>query len=371
MKILMLAWRDIKNPLKGGAEVLTHEMLKGWAAKGHEVTLFSSAFKDYKDREVIDGINIIRAGNRYSVYLQAYKFYNKEFKGKFDVIIDQVNTIPFFTPLFVKEKVIIYINQLAKEVWFYESTFPINILGYLLEPIYLKIYKKFKVITISESTKDDLIKLGFNSNNVKIIPMGISNKPLIGLPSKDEVPTFIYVGRITKSKRVHDIIKAFSLAKLSVQNAKLKIIGTWKDDYKKQLDKLISRDMIQDVEFLGFKSTIEKMESMSRAHAILVASIREGWGLIVTEANSMGTPAIVYNIHGLRDSTKDEVTGIVCKINTPQEMSKQMVRLITDDNIREYLSTNALEWSKDFNWERTSNEGLIILENFLNEQISL
>lgn len=366
MKILILAWRDIKNPLKGGAEILTHEVAKRWVKKGHEVTLFSSAFEGYKERETIEGIQIIRAGSRFGVYWQAYKYYKREFKGKFDIVVDQINTVPFFTPLYVKEKLIVLIHQLAREVWFYEAGFPVNIIGYLLEPLYLRLYKNSKVITVSESTKNDLLKLGIKSDNIRIMPEGINNKPLDKIVEKENVPTFIYVGRITRSKRVHDIIKAFGIAKKQLKDARLKIIGGWKEDYKKQLDKLIERNKIEGVEFLGFKSAEEKLELMAKAHAILVASVREGWGLIVTEANSMGTPAIVYDVHGLRDSTRDEVTGIICKKNIPDEMARQMVRLIRDRELRQRLSQNALEWSREFSWERAAEESLKIMEEWTN-----
>jgi hypothetical protein len=63
MKILILNWRDIKNPSSGGAEVLTHELASRWVAKGHSVTLFSSKFHQSKREEITDGIRIIRCGN--------------------------------------------------------------------------------------------------------------------------------------------------------------------------------------------------------------------------------------------------------------------------------------------------------------------
>ncbi|MFH1856885.1 MAG: glycosyltransferase family 4 protein, partial [Candidatus Omnitrophota bacterium] len=209
MKILYFNWRDIKNPKSGGAEVLSHELAKRWAEKGHEVVFFSAYFKGAKREEVVDNVKIIRAGNAVTVYWQAYCYYEKFFRGKFDVIIDEINTIPFFTPLYVKETVICHINQLAREVWFYESPLPVAVCGYLAESWMLKPYKKQLMITISESTKDDLVGLGFNKDKIFIIPMGIDFKPLEKVLEKENKPTVLYVGRLKKSKRVHHIIEAF------------------------------------------------------------------------------------------------------------------------------------------------------------------
>ena len=96
MKILWLNWRCWLNPAMGGAEVFTYEVAKRWAACGHEVTLFASKFSGCKNEETIDGVKIVRAGGRFTVYRQAKRFYSKRFKKEgFDVIIDEINTQPF------------------------------------------------------------------------------------------------------------------------------------------------------------------------------------------------------------------------------------------------------------------------------------
>src|SRR5665811_1558618 len=98
MDILLYNWRDIKNPEAGGAEVFTHENAKRWVEKGHNITWFTSVFPGCKKEEIIDGVNIIRDGGKFTVYLKAREYYQKQFKGKFDVIIDEINTMPFFNP---------------------------------------------------------------------------------------------------------------------------------------------------------------------------------------------------------------------------------------------------------------------------------
>jgi len=350
----MLSWRDIKNPEHGGAEVVTHEHMKRWVKKGHKCTLFTSAFSDCKREEIIEGYNVIRAGNKYSVYYQAWRYYKKHFEGKFDLVIDQINTIPFFTPFYVKEKKIVLIHQLAKEFWFYETKFPINLLGYLIEPLYLKFYKNLLTMTVSNSTKQDLLSLGFS--NIKIIPEGIDFKPLAKVPKKEKEPALIFVGRLKKVKRPHHAIKAFKLVKKEIPNVKLWIVG---DGYfKKKLKKLTYKG----IKFFGHISKKEKLELMKKAHAIIVPGLREGWGLIVTEANAMGTPAVGYNIHGLRDSIKDYKTGLLTKKNNPEELSKKILELLNNNVLKEELSKNALSWSKKFSWDNSAKESLRILE---------
>ena len=94
MNILILNWRDVKNPKSGGAEIVTLEHAKYWVKKGHNVTWFTSSFKGAKREEILNGIKIVRYGNFITVYLFA-PFYYLFSKTKFDIIIDQIHGLPF------------------------------------------------------------------------------------------------------------------------------------------------------------------------------------------------------------------------------------------------------------------------------------
>jgi glycosyltransferase involved in cell wall biosynthesis len=95
---------------------------------------------------------------------------------------------------------------------------------------------------------------------------------------------------------------------------------------------------------------------LSQAHLILVPGVREGWGLVVTEANAMGTPAVAYNVNGLRDSVRDGQTGILVKKNTPQSLAHASIALLQDQYTLNKLSLNALTFSKEFTWDNTADK---------------
>lgn len=355
MKILIFNWRDIENPTSGGAEVVTHEIAKRLAAKGHTITIFTSAFKSCQKSEIIDDVEIIRSGSRYTVYFKARQYYEKH-SGEYDVVVDEINTRPFMTPKFVKNgtPIIALIHQLAREFWFYETPFPISWIGYhWLEDRWLKNYTDIPTITVSQSTRQDLLKLGFK--DVKIIPEGLSIKPMTSLPEKEDKPTFIFVGRMGQAKLPDHVIAAFTHIKQSIPDAKLWMVGN--GDMRKELE----YKKLESVTFFGHVDGQTKYELMSRAHAILVPGVREGWGLVVTEANAMGTPAIGYDVHGLRDSIRDGETGLLCDGN-PEAMADMAVGLLEDEARRERLSGNGLEWAGEFDWDRSAVETLRILE---------
>lgn len=358
MRILLFNWRDIKNPHAGGAEIFTHEIIKRWAAKGHDVTLFTSKFPGCRLEEKIDNIKIIRDGGKYTVYWKARDHYNKQFKGEFDIVIDEVNTFPFFTPFYVKEPIVCLIHQLAVEFWFYEVKFPFSLFGYILEPYYLKIYRNFPTFTVSESTKHDLLNLGFS--DIYVIPEGLNQKALEKIPEKEKEPTLIYVGRLKRAKRPDHVINVFKLVKEEISNAKLWIVG---DGYfKEDLMKIVKRYSLEDVHFFGRVSERKKMELMKKAHVIVVPSIREGWGLIITEANACGTPAIGYNVPGLKDAIKNGETGLLTERNDQKSLAKTILKFFKDNSFREKLTKNALKWSHDFSWDNSASISLKILK---------
>lgn len=360
VRILLFNWRDIKNPDAGGAEIFTHENVKRWLEAGQSVTFFTSEFPGCLKEETIDGVKVVRCGGKYSVYLQAYRYFRKH-GSEYDLIIDEINTLPFLTPLYVKnKKIIVLIHQLAREVWLYEMPMPISALGYLLEPFYLRLYKKIPTLTISESTKSDLEKLGFGE--IYIVPKGVPFKALKVMSAKFQVPTLLYIGRLKRSKRVHEIIRAFYLVRRNIPEARLEIAGEGDTSYLRYLKSLIANhDLADHVSFHGAVDNDTKLDLMKKAHALLVASVREGWGLVVTEANACGTPAVAYNVPGLRDSIRDGETGILCE-TTPEAMAEKASEILLNEKLSLDLSNKALEWAKEFDWAISAKKTLEAIE---------
>ncbi|NCU42668.1 MAG: glycosyltransferase, partial [Candidatus Moranbacteria bacterium] len=118
----------------------------------------------------------------------------------------------------------------------------------------------------------------------------------------------------------------------------------------------------KDIEYLGRVDVEKKREIMQKSHIITVTSVKEGWGLIVTEANSQGTPAIVYNVDGLRDSVKDKKTGIVVEQNTPEVLAQKIILLFQDTETYQKLRKNAQEWSKELTFDKSYEDFVRILE---------
>ncbi len=365
MNILILNWRDPKNPKSGGAEIVTLEHAKAWVKKGHNVTWFTSKFNEAKKEEKINGINIVRRGNFLTVFLHAPFFYlsRRSFSGGgFDIVIDEIHGLPFFTPLYAKIPKIAFIHEVADEIWDYMFPFPLNKIGKFIEPLYFKLYKNVKFWTDAESTIDDLVSKGIKRKNCMAINCPINNKPVENLPKKEKVPTFIFVSRVVKMKGIEEVIRSFFYILKELKDARLWIVGDGEKKYVAELKETMrSFSISTKVKFFGRVEDSKKLELMRKSHLLLHASIKEGWGLVVIEAASQATPSVVYDVSGLKDSVKNDKTGIVLKENSAKEMAREAIELINNKQKYNNLQKNGLEWAKSLTWERATKQSLDLL----------
>jgi len=259
--------------------------------------------------------------------------------------------MPFFTPLWADIPTLTLIFQLAREVWWYESRFPVSALGFIAERFYLMPYRNNSAVTISRSTEADLRRLGF-LGNIAVMPIGTER----GLShcGKSSPPIYLYVGRLAPSKRLEDVIRAFALFRNAASTGELHIVGAGSTRYFHSLVRLVERlGVRQWVVFDGHLSKSDKHRLMCKAHVLLMASVREGWGMVVTEANAYGTPAVVYNVGGLRDSVRHGLTGLVVK-PIPRAMADGMLQLWRNPLLYAHLAEEAKAWSACFTFDRSA-----------------
>ena len=367
--ILWLAWKDYTHPQAGGAEVVLREFMQRQVADGHRVSLLTVRHKGAKAREMLDGIDIIRIGtNRYTHSFQALWHYVRHLRGRYDVVIETVNTAPYLSILFkTRAKRFALAHQLAREVWFHELKSPLSHIGYyILEPTALRLMSRAKVplITISESTKQDIAKFGWNPERTHIVSEGIEMTPVDDLraTTKYSRPTILSLGAMRGMKRTLHQIEAFEQAKKHIPDLRFKLAGDSKSPYGQQvLERIAASPYKDDIEYLGRVSPTDKITLMRRCHLIVVTSVKEGWGLIVTEAASQGTPAVVYDVDGLRDSVRNGETGIVSQ-PTPASMADGIVELLTDPQRYQAVRHNAWEWSQDITFDKGYQQFNTVLE---------
>lgn len=323
--------------------------------------MFTSCFRGCKKEESKDGIRIIRGGGKYSVYWKAPQVYRRLFSREdYDVVVDEINTIPFLTPKFVRngEKIIPLIHQLAREYWFYETPFPMNLLGYYyLEEKLLKSYMKIPTVTVSNSTRKDLMELGFEE--VFVVGEGLNFRPLQKVSEKTIHPVIVYAGRLKRAKRPDHAIQAFNIIRKTVPEAELWIIGD--GPFREELMK----NACGNVRFFGALSSQERRDLIKKSWVLVNPSVREGFGLNVVEANALGVPCVAYDVPGLRDSIQHGETGILVGSGGTNALAEAVARILMNDALKTRLSEKALVYSRSFSWDKVANEFIKVVETIL------
>ncbi len=363
MRILILNWRDPLNPRSGGAEIVTLELARQWTKHGYSVTWYASRFPNSTKKTSVYGIDVIRYGNYFTVYLLA-PFYYLFNRNRFDIVVDQVHGLPFLTPLYVRKPKLVLIHEVAGEIWDNMFIFPISKFGKLAELLYFIFYRRTDFMVPSKSTRHELLDKGISAKNITIFNCGVNSMPLQKFP-KEKSPTFIFVNRLVRMKGVENVINSFPYILEQLPSSKLWLVGGGEASEVKRLKKVIAtRKLNSKVTFFGRVAEVKKFELMRRAHIMLHASVKEGWGLVVIEAAGQKTPSVVYNVGGLRDSVRHGKTGIIIKNNTPESLASEASTLLKNRKLYSKIQKNAYAWSKSFTWESSAKPSLRIFKKF-------
>lgn len=362
--ILVINWQDITHPLGGGAEVHFHEIFKRVVAAGHRVTLLSCLYENALSEEVIDGIRIIRRGTRDFFNYSVPRVYRQlAAQEKFDIVIDDLNKIPFYTPFFVKEPLLAIAHHFFGKSIFLEVSFQYAAYVYLSEMLVRYVYRRTPFAVVSESTRKELKEWGIKK--IELLPNAVDmSRYQVMRDVKSKTPVIGYLGRIKKYKSVDHIIRAMPEILKSVPNAILKIIGD--GDALPDLKKLAGElGVEQNIEFTGHVSHEDKVKLINESWLVVNPSSKEGWGLTVIESNACRVPVVAANSPGLRDSVVDGETGTLYDYGNLNKMAQAVIDLIQNENKRSRYEANALAWAQKWDWDESARKAVSIIENII------
>ncbi|MBW7955338.1 glycosyltransferase [Patescibacteria group bacterium] len=365
LNILIFNWRDTKHVWAGGAEVYVHQIAKRLVQAGHSVTLFAGNDGKSQRLETVDGVQVIRRGGFYTIYFWACIYYLFRIRGRYDVVIDCENGIPFLTPLFVRKPIFLLIFHVHREVFTKHLIAPLALLARTIEELIMPfIYRDLPVLTISESSKKEITSLGISDPDlISIIHPGIT-LPKQKTFTKTKHPSMCYVGRLKPYKNVDVALRAFKTVLEKHPEAIFTIagIGEWGSTLKRLAKEL---EIESNVVFLGKVSEQEKNELYASQWIAVQPSMIEGWGITVIEANAYGTPVIASKVKGLKDSVCDGETGILVPPGKPAELAQAIEQLFSSKTKLKAYSKSAQLWAKNFSWDNAAQKLETVLLNNL------
>jgi glycosyltransferase involved in cell wall biosynthesis len=309
----------------------------------------------------LEGIEVHRIGNRTTYPFLVRRYFERNLRANdYDVVIEDLNKVPLYTPMWGVPKLVALVHHLFGATVFREAPAPLAAAVWLSERPLGTLYGKVPFQAVSVSTADDLVRRGISRGAIRVIYNGVDSNRLTPNPvERAKKPVFVYLGRLKKYKRVDVVIRAF--AELNVPEATLEIAGT--GDYRAQLEGLVNSLGLGDrVNFLGFISEEAKLHLLRRAWASTLASPKEGWGISNLEAAACATPVIAANSPGIRESVVDGETGFLVPPDDPGAMAAAMRGIVESRELVNVLGAAGRRFAQNFTWDRAANDTLSHLE---------
>jgi glycosyltransferase involved in cell wall biosynthesis len=367
-RILVINWRDITNPEAGGAEVHLHEIFRRVASRGHRVVLLASGYPGAAREETVDGIHVIRRGTWWNFNFVVPGVYLSSLRHQgFDIVIDDINKIPFYTPLYVHTPLLALMHHLFSESIFHETAFPFASYVYASERAIPLVYRRTRFTVVSESTRDELIDRGVAPSRIAVIHNGIDlNRYQPDTRRRSPEPNVVYLGRLKKYKSIDLVLHSMKRVLETLPSAKLTVVGDGDD--RPRLEALARQmEMDRAVRFTGRVSEKEKIRILQRAQVVVNPSRKEGWGVTVIESNACGAPVIASDVPGLRDAVQDGKTGVLVRYGDVQSLAASVILMLRNPRVREEFSRRAITWARGFSWDRATHQTLQVIEEVVSE----
>lgn len=363
-RILVLSRRSITNPLSGGAGRYIHEIFRRLSTS-HSITILTGGSKEQRSVEEIDGITYRRFSEPFQRVLLPIRYVTK-FSRQTDLLVDNADVgIPWLSPLYTRVPRITIIHQLVREIFYDEFPRPVSDLGFGLEPLMYRIYSRSKIVAASQSTARDLMHCGVPYDNIDVVEPGCSNPGFERPELRERSPwTIGCVSRLMKYKGLQFAFSALSKLRESLPDVKLLVAGS--GPYQQELSRM-AREMgvSHHVNFLGRLSEECKFKLYGQSRVAIYPSYREGFGISVIEANSMGTPVVGWDVPGSRDSIVNGTTGLLAPFPNEIAFADRLSTLLTDDATWLSLSDRALKWAQEHSWDRSAEKFERVIENKL------
>jgi glycosyltransferase involved in cell wall biosynthesis len=357
------SWRDLDDPDAGGSELHHDAIFTRWAAAGLDIVHRSSTADRPRNLDR-NGYRVVQRGGRYGVFPRAIVAEVLRRSGPRDAVVEIWNGVPWVSPLWHRGPGVTWLHHVHGDMWDAELPAMQARFGRALESrIAPPWYRRRHVVTLAESSRQELLELGFPAHRLRVVPPGVdpgfSPAPAGPTPLVPPGMRFVIaVGRLVKVKRFHTLVDAVRVARERVGDLGLVIVGEGPE--RAHIQAHVSASGATDwVRLPGRVDDAELVAMYRGAEAVLSASFAEGWGMTLTEAAACGTPAIATDVTGHRGAVVDGRTGIL--VGNVGDLGPALADLLEEPERHRRLSVAAAERAATLSWDRCAADNLEVL----------
>ena len=272
--------------------------------------------------------------------------------GPVDALVEIWNGMPWLSPLWSRLPRVVFLHHVHGEMWPMVLPSPLAEAGNLLESrLAPPFYRRSRIVTLSESSRRQIVALpGVRARDVSVVPPGISPCYLPGGQRSDR-PLVVAVGRLVPVKNFPRLVGILARVRERIPDLEAIIVGEGME--RTSLEARL-REVGADgyVSLPGRVSPGELVHLYRRAWVVASTSVREGWGMTVSEAAACGTPAVATRIPGHIDVIDHGITGMLA--DRDDEFEGQLETLLTDPLLRRRLGQAAAARVAPLTWEATA-----------------
>lgn len=362
--VLLLCWRDTGHPQGGGSERYLERIGSELAARGSRVTLLTAHYPGAPRKQMRDGVLVLRAGHRLSVYPRALATLLGARLGcgrlagyRPDVVVDTQNGVPFFARLVVAAPTVVLVHHCHREQWPVAGPLLARLGWFVESRLSPRVHRHDRYITVSDPSAAELAALGVDRDRITVVRGGIDPVP-DGVIAETMSPgmRLVAVSRLVPHKQIEHAFTVVARLAATGIDTHLDVVGDgwWGARLR---EAAADHGVVDRVVFHGHVSDRRKHEILAAADLHVMPSRKEGWGLAVIEAAQHGVPTIGYRSSaGLTDSIVDGVTGLL--VDDVDGLVAAAAELATDEQRRTALGAAARERSHGFSW-RTTTDGFV------------
>jgi glycosyltransferase involved in cell wall biosynthesis len=358
-RIDVVAWRDFDDPEAGGSELHAHRVVSAWAAAGLDITMVTSSVPDARRIIRRNGYRVVRRSGRYSVFPRTMLSGLAGTIGGGDGLVEIWNGMPFLSPVWARSPRVVFLHHVHAEMWKMALPNGLAQLGHAIEHrMAPPIYRRSQIVTLSTSSKNEIVeRLHIPAEQVTVSPPGVEPAFSPG-GERSEVPLVVAVGRLVPVKRFELLIEA--LVRLKPRHPELRAVIVGEGYERARLEALVTRHGAGDwISLPGYVSDEALIALYRRAWVVASTSLREGWGMTVTEAGACGTPSVVSRISGHEDAVVHGRSGLL--VDDQDEMVGALDATLADEVARKRLGIGAQEHAEQFTWDATARVTLAVL----------
>ncbi len=355
----------------GGADKRLWELARKLAEDGeHEVHVFGMKWWDGPDTIITDNVHLHGVCKVHELYnkngvrsiteavIYSLKVIPHLLRGEYDVIdCNQFPYLPCFSgkvASVIKRKPLVITWLEVWDTYWYDYLGTVaGTFGRLIERLTMRLPDS--IVAISNKTKEDLVRCDVDHKRINVIPVGVDLERIARIQPSLYRADVLFAGRLIYEKRVDLLLNALALAKEEIPTISCMVVG---DGPERATLEAQTRQLAleENVKFMGFVEQDGLIAHMKSSKVFVLPSEREGFGLVIVEANACRLPVISlrHRRSATRELVEDGVNGFLVSTGSPEEIATVIVKVVQDDALQVQLAENGEKMSKRFGWSDVS-----------------